>query len=173
MLQVSHRARAQATMSEMRPPRPMLSRLRDAPKSFKVAEEKIGEGSLDFTGFCELVKDMEGSEQPVKVLRARFDKIDIDNDGMIDKSEYFAGTILEALVGADISKLFATMDTDNNHSISRQEFANAIKKLLNFAIPRATSDITFSLFDDDNSGEIDYREECYRGSNSIPWRCRS
>ena len=143
--------------AEMRTPRPTLSRLRDAPKSFKLADDKIGDDGLNFEGFCAMVKSMEG-EQPIKELRARFDKLDSDGDGIIDKSQFFAGAILEALVGADIPKLFAAMDTDGNHSVSRQEFATAIRKLSNFDVPRATSDSVFSIFDDDNSGEVDYRE---------------
>ena len=118
---------------------------------------------LSFDDFCKHVRAREPSGQYTSTdeLRARFDKLDLDASGTVDRFEYEAGQILDALAAkADPFKLFALADTDNNHTIDSREFETALRAL--GILPTDTTSesiaLAFAAIDDDGSGEIDWKE---------------
>ena len=94
-------------------------------------------------------------------LRARFQKLDADASGTVDRHEYEAGFILDVLAAkTDPSKLFELADTDCNHTIDSHEFETAVRALGILPADTASESIAlaFEAIDDDGSGNIDWKE---------------
>jgi len=63
-----------------------------------------------------------------------FDKLDVNGDGAIDKSELgeflnFVSSATGSATKTDSSQLFKTLDADGDGSISKQDLANGMQKL--------------------------------------------
>ena len=88
-------------------------------------------GTLDFGEFCSLVRERELGEHSEEELRARFDEIDLDHDGYIDKGEYLRFMLKDALARSSsrVMDLFRQWDDDGSGEISKKEFRKAIKSM--------------------------------------------
>ena len=116
-------------------------------------------GTLDFAEFCSWVHSRELGEHTDEELRARFESLDVDGNGYIDKSEYLRFILKDALARSSsrVMDLFRKWDEDGSGEIGRAEFVKAIRA---FGIDYPAEDIgrVFDDFDVDGSGQVSYRE---------------
>jgi Ca2+-binding EF-hand superfamily protein len=116
------------------------------------------------------VSDLPTSE--LQEIASVFDMYDQDGSGEIDNSEL--GNVMSSLgfnlSGTEKEKMFATLDADNDGSVSRNEFlewyaSNSGGNKENNM--RQMAQELFTVFDKDGSGSIDMAEliQCLQGLN--------
>jgi len=127
----------------------------------RVIDESSLSGGLDFPAFCSLLRERAPGEQHTPAsMRRRFNEIDIDRSGRIDKDEYFRWVLRGSLVrsSTQFCRIFEQWDTDSSGSVEQQEFRQAVCALGFDDVPRRAIDAFFAEFDVDGSGRIDRRE---------------
>ena len=129
------------------------------------------EEELSFDDFCELAFEMGlpgaelGSppvwELSISELRARFDEIDTNGSGTIDRLEFVRFNLIDALsrVRSRVIDMVKVWDKNNSGSVSKREFRQAIRELgFDSFCTDADADAVFHVIDEDSSGMISYRE---------------
>ena len=114
---------------------------------------------LDYSEFCNFVRDREAGEIPDSELRERFDALDIDGSGKIDISEYLQWSLKDSLMRSSsrVCDLFRAWDDDRSGNVDKKEFYKAIRAL-GFNVEQADSDAVFDSLDEDRSGKLEYTE---------------
>jgi len=117
------------------------------------------DGKLDFTEFCQFVRDREEGEFTDEDLKKRFDALDKDGSGKVDMEEYLLFSLRDALArSADrVCDLFRKWDEDKSGKIDKREFTRAIRAL-GFDVEDEVGFAVFDSLDDDKSGELEYKE---------------
>jgi Ca2+-binding EF-hand superfamily protein len=95
-----------------------------APSGAFTSIDRDGDGTIDTT-------------EALKSAAAKFDAADKDHDGTLTAKELAA-----APGGSQLTKLFATMDTDNDGTVSKDEYMSAVRA--QFAAADADKDGTVS-----------------------------
>ena len=123
-----------------------------------------GEGTIDFETYCTIVRKAEHTvEHSEESLRARFDAIDEDGSGTIDRREYVRGVLLERLSTASnrALEIFLQWDTDRSGAIDVNEFRAGVRGLgltAETGFTDADVDAVFKALDADGSQSLDYKE---------------
>ena len=123
------------------------------------AADADNDNMLDFDEFCAMVQEREMGDFTEATLRKRFDALDGDKSGKVDMMEYIQFALRDALARSStrVLDLFREWDEDGSGSISRKEFARAIKAL-GFSTPKDQLNALFDGIDTDKSGSIEYSE---------------
>jgi len=133
----------------------------EAPGSVAALE---GEGSLSFDEYSALVRAAEpAGDHSRKSLRARFELLDADGNGYIDRREYVQAVLLERLwsLSTRVIDLFMQWDTDRSGDIDKLEFRRGIRALGVTSQEGFTDgdvDAVFDALDADGNHALDYRE---------------
>jgi Ca2+-binding EF-hand superfamily protein len=117
------------------------------------------DGKLDFTEFCQFVRDREEGEFTDEYLKTRFDALDADASGKIDMAEYLQWSLKDSLARSSqrVVDLFRIWDEDKSGTVDKKEFHKAINAL-GFEMERYITDAVFESLDDDKSGNLEYKE---------------
>ena len=117
------------------------------------------DGKLDFTEFCQFVRDREIGEFTDEELKKRFDALDEDGSGQVDMSEYLQWSLKDVLQrsSARVCDLFRMWDEDKSGTIDKKEFGKAVRSL-GFEVDQAATDAVFDSLDEDKSGALEYKE---------------
>jgi len=123
------------------------------------AADANNDGKLDFDEFCALIRDREKGEHKEADLRKRFNALDEDGSGEVDKAEYLQWSLKDSLARSSdrVVDLFRAWDVDRSGSIDKREFRKAIKAM-GFEIDQANCDKVFDSLDADKSGSLEYKE---------------
>merc|ERR1719230_2154879 len=104
---------------------------------------------LDFTEFCQFVRDREEGEFTDEELKRRFDALDADGSGKVDMSEYLLWSLKDALARSAqrVVDLFRAWDEDRSGTVDKSEFHKAVRAL-GFDVAREDTDMVFDTLDD-------------------------
>ena len=122
-----------------------------------------GNTELDFDEFCAMRRERcakDGLPEPTeKELKDLFYRLDLDDSGTVDLSEYVQYALREALKESKgrVLDLFQEWDKDKSGFIDREEFSLAMQRM-NFKCSPADVMKIFSDLDPDGTGQLDYRE---------------
>jgi Ca2+-binding EF-hand superfamily protein len=122
-----------------------------------------GNTELDFDEFRSMRIERcakDGLPEPTeKELKDLFYRLDLDDSGTVDLSEYVQYALREALKESKgrVLDLFQEWDKDKSGFIDREEFAMAMQRM-NFKCSQADILKIFSDLDPDGTGQLDYRE---------------
>ena len=127
-----------------------------------IEADEDASGCLDFREFCALVRELEVGEHSMKELRARFDELDANGNGVIDRHEFIQYSLYDSLSrsAGRVTDLFKRFDKDGNHHIDKSEFRRAIRAL-GFSADYYTNadiDAVFAAIDADDSGHVNVLE---------------
>ena len=125
--------------------------------------DKDGNTELDLEEFSKMIlqrreKDGAAPMSP-KELQDLFFRLDLDDSGTVDLSEYVQYALREALRESKgrVLDLFREWDKDKSGFIDREEFGLAMKTM-GFACSKKDIKTIFCDLDPDNTGQLDYRE---------------
>lgn len=123
-----------------------------------------GEDAVGFEAFSDAVRLAEPNHEPSeRQLRKRFQALDLDGNGHIDRREYARGVLFERVSKSSSRavELFVQWDVDRSGTISRAEFRKGVRALgltEEAGFKDADVDAIFKALDRDSSGELDYNE---------------
>jgi len=120
----------------------------------------IDNNGLNFSEFCDLVRERELGEHTDQELRERFHALDITGNGRVNKHEYLRFSLKDALARSvtRVREIFEAWDVDGNGEVSEQEFRRAVSSLGFADVETRHIDHVFRELDDDGSGMISYFE---------------
>lgn len=127
-----------------------------------IAADLDESGLLDFDEFCKMVRELEQGEFTMAELRRRFEELDVNKNGRIDRHEFIQFSLFESLgrSAGRVVDLFISMDRDRNNAVDKKEFRKAIRALgfsPDFYLDRDV-DAVFAALDEDGSGTMDMKE---------------
>mmetsp|Transcript_38780 Transcript_38780/g.44119 ORF Transcript_38780/g.44119 Transcript_38780/m.44119 type:complete len:494 (-) Transcript_38780:360-1841(-) len=122
-------------------------------KSFR-AEQKLQQATLTY------IASQLASKDETEELKALFQSLDINGDGMLSRDEIKVGygkLIGEEAAEEEVEKIFQTCDTDGSGTLDYTEFivATLDKKAV---LSKEKLESTFKMFDKDGSGSISASE---------------
>ena len=127
-----------------------------------IAADMDESGLLDFNEFVKMVRELEEGEFTMAELRRRFEELDVNKNGRIDRHEFIQYSLFESLgrSAGRVVDLFISMDRDRNNAVDKKEFRKAIRALgfsPDFYLDRDV-DAVFGALDEDGSGSMDMKE---------------
>ena len=137
--------------------RSVSAHTRNAALAFDAADTGM-DGELSFEGFKRLVEERMPSRGSCSEsqLRTWFDALDVDGNGVLTKSEYFAFAVREAVLfsgsGQGIAEFFKDSDADSK--LSKDAFVTLAERL-GFG---GLADELFASMDIDGDGLVHYHE---------------
>jgi len=128
-----------------------------------IAADEDESGVLDFDEFCVLVRELEEADDiSLRELRQRFNELDANKNGFIDRHEFIQYSLYESLSrsAGRVVDLFKRIDRDGSNSVDKREFRKAIRALGFSADFYRTADVdaVFDALDEDGGGCIDLLE---------------
>ena len=122
--------------------------------------DKNADNALDFDEFCALIRERELGHHTEAELRKRFNEVDENDDGGLDREEFVIFSLRDALLrsGERVLDIFREWDKDGSGKLTKEEFKSALHSLGFSVCTDADVDSLFRRFDPDGDGAVDYVE---------------
>ena len=124
------------------------------------ALDEEDEDFLSFDEFCTYMSDRAEGVFTLEELAKRFEKLDVDGNGTVDRHEFIRFSLFEALAGSRnrVVDMLTEWDTDGDKLVSKREFRRAVLQLGFTFCSVEDIDTVFDAIDEDRSGAVDFRE---------------